>query len=134
MMTGSCEHCGASFEVALIHNGFNDSSYAYCSNCGKTAILSGWSKNWPNGVKCTQAEIAPEMGQYLLACECGGKFFKGSSPRCPKCGQVLSADGATIYIEGQSPGTQKGWRWQRNWQGIYCVVINGHRVVDNFRA
>jgi hypothetical protein len=74
------------------------------------------------------------MEQYLLPCECGGKFSKGNSPRCPQCNQSLSADKATGYIEAQSPGTAKGWRWQRDWQGIYCAVINDRRVSDNFKA
>jgi hypothetical protein len=37
-----------------------------------------------------------------------------------------------MYIEAQSLGTAKGWRWQCNWQGLYCVVINGRSVKDNF--
>jgi hypothetical protein len=131
-MTGICEHCKETFSIEIFHNGFGDSSYAYCSNCGRTAILSGWSNRWPKGVKCTQAEIAPEMELYLRPCECGGRFVKGSAPRCPKCKQVLSADEATGYIEQQSPGTKRGWRWQRNWNGLYCAVINGQTVADNF--
>jgi len=43
------------------------------------------------------------MERHLLPCECGGKFSKGSSPRCPKCKGSLSADSATGYIEAQSP-------------------------------
>jgi hypothetical protein len=74
------------------------------------------------------------MEPCLLPCECGGKFSKGNSPRCPKCQQLLSADKATGYIEAQSPGAAKGWRWQRNWQGLYCAVINGRSVADNFKS
>jgi hypothetical protein len=82
--TGVCEHCMEKFGIEIFHNGFGDSSYAYCDSCGKTAILSGWSKEWPKGVKCTQAEIAPEMEPHLKPCQCGGTFTKGSYPRCPK--------------------------------------------------
>jgi hypothetical protein len=85
--TGVCEHCMEKFGIEIFHNGFGDSSYAYCDRCGKTAILSGWSKEWPKGVKCTQAEIAPEMESHLKPCECGGTFTKGNYPRCPKCKQ-----------------------------------------------
>ena len=74
--TGVCEHCAEHFDIEIFHNGFGDSSYAYCDRCGKTAILSGWSKQWPNGVKCTQAEIAPEMEGHLKPCGCGGIFTK----------------------------------------------------------
>jgi hypothetical protein len=129
---GSCEHCGASFEVKLIHNSVNDSSYAYCGDCGRTAILFACSKRWPDSVKWTHAEIANEMEPYLLPCQCGGKFSKGSSPRCPKCRQVLSADKATGYIEAPSPGATKGWRWQRDCHGVYGVVVDGRIVHDNF--
>ncbi len=97
-----------------------------------TALLSAYSKFWPSNVKWTYAEIAPEMQQYLRPCECGGKFSKGNSPKCPQCKEILSADRAATYIEAQSAGTAKGWRWQRNWTGLYCVVIEGRLVQDNF--
>jgi len=130
--TGVCEHCAENFGIEIFHNGFGDSSYAYCDSCAKTAILSGWSKRWPKGVKCTQAEIAPEMEPHLKPCECGGTFTKGNSPRCPKCKQALSADRAAEYLERQAPGAEKGWQWQRNWNGLYCAVINGQQIMDNF--
>jgi hypothetical protein len=84
-------------------------------------------------VKCTQAEIPAAMEPYLEPCPCGGGFVAGSSPRCPHCNQALSAEKAADYIEPQAPGTKKGWRWQRNWHGLYCVVINGKRVNGNFK-
>jgi hypothetical protein len=130
--TGICEHCTENFAIEIFHSGFSDISYAYCDTCGKTAILSGWSKQWPKGVKLTQAEIAPEMELYLKSCDCGGRFTKGNSPRCPKCKHTLSADKAAEYIERQAPGTKKGWRWQRNWNECYSAVINGEKIDDNF--
>src|SRR5262249_5163152 len=133
-MTGKCEHCTRSFDLDLLHCGFGDCSYAYCDSCGKTALLSGWSKEWPAGVKCTQAEICADMEPHLEGCSCGGRFLKGSSPRCPQCKERLSADKATEYIEDQAPGTKKGWRWQRSWSGIYGVIINELRVADNFKT
>lgn len=132
-MTGTCDQCGEKFKIEIFHNGFGDSSYAYCDTCGMTAILSGWHKQWPPGVKCTQAEIASEMEPYLKLCECGGRFAKGNSPRCPRCKQQLSAEKATEYIEQQSPGARKGWRWQRSWTGLYCAVVDGRRVADIFQ-
>jgi hypothetical protein len=132
-MTGKCEHCACTFNVELLHCGFGDCSYAYCDSCGKTALLSGWSKEWPQGVKRTQAEIAEEMVPYLEQCSCGGTFSKGNSPRCPACRKPLSAEKAAEYIEAQAPGAKKGWRWQRSWSGIYGVVIDGLRVADNFK-
>jgi hypothetical protein len=131
IMIGTCDHCAEKFKIEIFHNGFGDSSYAYCGTCGMTAILSGWNKRWPKGVKCTQAEIAAEM-EPLTPCVCGGTFAKGHSPRCPHCKQLLSADKVADYIEPQCPGTKKGWRWQRSWCGMYCAVIDNRQVMDNF--
>ncbi len=132
-MIGTCDQCGEKFNFEIFHNGFGDSSYAYCGTCGMTAILSGWHKQWPSGVRCTQAEIAAEMEPHLRPCECGGTFAKGNSPRCPHCKQPLSAGKATEYIEQQSPGARKGWRWQRSWVGLYCAVVDGRQVANIFQ-
>src|SRR5262252_4080301 len=100
--TGSCEHCGQQFAYSLIHNGFNDSAYAYCDTCGRTALLSAWSAV-PRGVpirfhSCISKAVEP----YLEPCSCGGHFRSDASPRCPHCNQVLSADVATDYLEANS--------------------------------
>jgi hypothetical protein len=131
-MIGSCEHCGQNFNFGILHVGMEEMSYAYCNACGRAAILSCWSRRWPKGIKCTQAEIAREMEAHLKLCECGGKFAKGNSPRCPRCNQILSPEKAAEYIESQSPGARKGWRWQRTWNGVYCAVIEDRKVKDNF--
>ncbi len=47
---GTCEHCGSKFAYNLLHNGFNDSAYAYCDRCGTLAILDGWKI--PTGIQC----------------------------------------------------------------------------------
>jgi hypothetical protein len=101
-----------------------------------TAILSYWNKQMPKlplGF-AAQQEICSEFEQYIQPCECGGVFRKGSFPRCPHCAQTLSAEAATTYIEANAPGTKKGWRWQRNWHDIYCIVIENRRVNDNFKV
>jgi ribosomal protein L34E len=131
-VTGSCEHRAPSFGIEIFHNGFDNSSHACCGECGMTAILSAWSKRWPVGVKRTQTEISPDIQQHLMPCKCGGKLSKGNFPRCPKCKQALSAEAAARDIEPQSPGTKKGWRWQRGWDGLDCAVINDQCVKDNF--
>jgi hypothetical protein len=59
--------------------------------------------------------------------------MKGAAPRCPHCHDTLSAEFATSYIEANAPGAKKGWRWQRNWSEMYCIVIEDKRVMDNFR-
>lgn len=129
---GSCEHCAQSFEYMLVHNGFNESAYAYCDHCGQTALLDGWKV--PPSIKITAQRPLESIAEHLLQpCPCGGSFKGNAVPRCPKCRQVLSAEVATEWIEAQAPGTKKGWRWQRNWHGIYCIVIDGRLVRDNWR-
>jgi len=109
-------------------------SYAYCDKCGMTAILSLWDKRMPKlPGPWGQQEIPVDLEQYLRACECGGAFKKGAVPRCPHCSQALSAEAATAYIETNAPGTTRGWRWQRNWHDVYCIVIDNKRVMNNFR-
>jgi hypothetical protein len=131
---GTCGSCGQSFGYWLAHCGFGDSVYAYCDSCGKTAILSMWDKRLPNLPNCPgQQEICADFEPYLLPCECGGAFRAGALPRCPHCNAGLSADAATTYIEENAPGTKKGWRWQRNWSGVYCIVIEKNRVDNNFK-
>jgi hypothetical protein len=130
---GTCEHCQRRFRYRLGHSGFGDCVYAYCDSCGRTAILSLWDKRMPNLPDCpVQCEMCSAMEPYLQPCECGGSFRRGSSPRCPHCIQPLSAELATSYIEGNAPGTKKGWRWQRNWSGLYCVVVEERAIHDNF--
>ena len=130
--SGKCGACGHSFTYRLIHNGFNDSNFAYCTACGVTALLSGWATNIPSGISLgsTYGPVPPELERLLAPCACGGQFSGSASPRCPKCRVPLSAMDATSYIEAQAPGTKGGWRWQRTWKGLYCLVIEGHVVND----
>ena len=128
--TGTCEHCDQQFSYALLHNGFNDTAYAYCDICGCTALLSAWSPV-PDGVPIRFHEcIGKDVEPYLKQCSCGGHFRAGASPRCPHCKHPLSAEHATEYLEANAPGTSKGWRWQHNWMGLYCVIVEGLNVKD----
>ena len=130
--TGTCEHCNRSFRYSLVHNGFNGSSYAYCGNCGLTALLSEWRV--PPGVSMPPfAPISHDNEGSLQPCPCGGSFVSDSSPRCPHCRAVLSAELAADYIERQAAGTTEGWKWQRNWRGCYCIIIENRIVKDNWR-
>jgi hypothetical protein len=92
-----------------------------------------WDKRMPKLPGCPgQQEMCSAMEQYVQPCQCGGSFKTGSEPRCPRCNETLSAESATSYIESNAPDTKKGWRWQRNWHGIYCIVIEEKRIADNF--
>jgi hypothetical protein len=126
---GACEHCNETFGYHLIHNGFNNSAYAYCEACGITALLDGWKV--PKGIHLELHQaIAAEVESCLTPCLCGGSFRADASPRCPHCQQPLSATGAADYIELQAEGSKKGWRWQRTWTGLYCIIIEDRVVRD----
>jgi len=130
---GTCERCRKEFEYWLLHCGFADCVYAYCDSCSNVAVLSLWDKRMPKLRDCPgQQEMCSAMEAYVRPCECGGRFKRGSVPRCPHCNESLSAELATSYIEANAPGTKKGWRWQRNWSGVYCIVINHRRAPNNF--
>ena len=134
--SGRCEHCGKQFGYYLIHSGFNDTSYAYCSDCGMTAELSVYSSRMPKLPQDCDPfrEICVELERHIQSCQCGGTFKKGASPRCPHCKQPLSAEAAAAYIEENAVGTKKGWVWQRNWHDTYGIVIENRFVTDNFKA
>jgi hypothetical protein len=134
--SGECEHCGKQFGYYLIHSGFNDTCYAYCTDCGMTAELSVYSKEMPQlPSDCDPfREICVELEPHIQSCMCGGTFKKGASPRCPHCKQRLSAEAATIYIERNAPGTKGGWAWQKHWHDLYCIVIENRFVTNNFKT
>ena len=133
---GQCSACRATFAYQLIHNGFNDTAYAYCESCGSTALLSCWFPKIPpdSGLK-VHGPISEEVEPLLLSCDCGGRFRADAVPRCLKCRAVLSATEARSYIEADhQEGVREGWRWQGSWQGTYCIIVGGRVVNDNWRA
>jgi hypothetical protein len=130
---GDCEHCGKFYRYSLWHSGFGDNSYAYCDDCGMLATI-----NYDNPLVAafpplsTQyAEIDESWESLLLPCACGGRFRKGASPRCPGCNEPLSAAHAAGQIEAQAQGAGKGWRWQNNWSGVYCMAIDNPQNPGN---
>jgi hypothetical protein len=126
-----CESCGGSFAYRLVHAGFNDSAYAYCGDCGMTAVLGAYNPVQPPvRVRWFEA-ISAEVEAYLLPCPCGGAFVRNAAPRCPSCKATWSAERVAEAIEADAPGTAKGWRWQRNWTGLYFVIVEGREVNDN---
>jgi hypothetical protein len=97
-------------------------------------LLSGWFKKIPADAQLqAHKSISAGIEPYLEPCNCGGTFRSNASPRCPRCLHSLSPETAARWIEANAPGTSKGWRWQRNWSGVYAIVIEGHRVCDNWR-
>ena len=128
---GQCSKCAGAFEYSLIHNGFNDSAYAYCERCGATAMLSGWSSDIPPEAGLRLHErIAAGVEPFLSPCPCGGRFRASADPRCPACAEPLDAIAASAYIEANAPGVATGWRWQRSWSGLYSIIVNGREVPD----
>ena len=130
--SGTCETCGGTFPYYLIHNGFNESVYAYCSQCGVTAILDVW-RGPAALVADRHGPVAPERVQLLQACTCGGHFDGSAAPRCPHCRSELSPVEATKWIEANAPGARHGWSWQRSWRGLDAIVISDRVVWNNWR-
>jgi hypothetical protein len=128
---GFCSRCDGDFVYRLVHNGFNDSAYAYCDQCGVTALLSGWATDIPAEAGLVlYARITPSVEPYLGRCLCDGRFRSYAAPRCPHCHLELSAEDAAAYVEANAPGTSVGWRWQRSWDGVYCIIIDDCVVHD----
>jgi hypothetical protein len=129
---GRCENCRREFGYYLIHNGFNESCYAYCEDCGATAILDSLYKDRAQEGLPRHRAITVRGERFLLPCQCGGAFRAGASPRCPHCHKALSAELATNYIEANASGTSQSWKWQRNWDGLYCIVIEDRCIENNW--
>lgn len=129
---GQCEHCGRTFRYRIIHNGFNDSAYAYCDRCSFTVLLSGWTKAAKRVALRIHQRITPDMEKLLKACPCGGTFRSSADPKCPDCGRDLSPVTAASYIERNARGTERGWHWQQSWSGIYSIVLNENCVEDSW--
>jgi hypothetical protein len=126
MKKGDCEHCKRFYRYSLWHSGFGDNSYAYCDDCGMLAILNysnTYVAEFPT-LSVQFAEIDASWESFLQPCACGGRFRKGGSPRCPHCLQKLSATHAATHIEAQASGAGKGWQWQNNWSGVYCMAMD----------
>ena len=131
--TGICESCSEHFPYNLLHSGFADAAYGYCDRCGTTAIISGWSKYPADAPLEVHKAITPAIERFLANCACGGHFKSGAAPRCRSCTNPLSAELAAAWIEANAPGVSKGWRWQRDWIGLYGIVIDKHMVSDPWR-
>ena len=133
---GTCEECHKRFEYELVHNGTHNSSYAYCDRCGCTAILDMTDSRFPVDMLKQSAyrAIAEGMEEHLKKCDCGGAFKAGATPRCPHCKEALSPTRAAMYIESNAPKTAHNWRWQMNWTGNYCMIIESRQVRNNFRG
>ena len=128
---GTCEHCGATFGYYLIHNGFNDSTYAYCDSCGGTAVLNLLTAEQRLGrLPDLVVPIPDDLAHHLAPCACGGRFVAEAVPRCPTCREALSPKSAGAWIEHNAPGARQGWRWQQSWNGLYAIVIGENEVSD----
>ena len=131
---GSCDHCGRSFAYHLLHNGFNESCYAYCAACGMTALMDTLYKDRVAEGLPRHRAITEGGERFLAPCSCGGFFQAGAAPRCPHCRESLSANEAASWIEAAAPGAKQGWRWQRDWTSLYAIVIENRLVANPWRA
>ena len=132
---GDCEQCRRNYRYSLWHSGFGDNSYSYCDLCGMLATLSFTNKfvaNFPSNSPRYQ-EMEPAWEPLLRPCECGGRFRVGSMPRCPSCRMELSPIYAARHLEQNARGAVRGWHWQRNWHGVYCIAIEDPKEPGTLR-
>jgi hypothetical protein len=130
---GYCDNCNKPFHYYLVHNGFGDSAYAYSDSTCFTCILDGW--HVPDGITLKiQRKITEDIENYLLPAPDGGSFKASAVPRCPHCNQPLDPIKATEYIEKNAEGSKGGWRWDKSWDGIHCIIIENRLVIDNWKA
>jgi hypothetical protein len=138
---GTCDACHRTFGYRLVHSGVNQTIYAYCASCGLTALLDTFSSRPEAALLRSEGRIPPEILPSLRSCPCSGRFDATSGPRCPHCRHELSAGAAAHWIEADaaanSPRRHRWlssldpvWRWQRDWDGLYAIVIDG-RWVEN---
>jgi len=86
---GQCEHCACGFRYDLIHNGFNDSAYAYCDKCSFTVLLN-WNTTAEQVGLALHRRIESSIEPYLKPCPCGGAFRASADPNAPiACGRCL---------------------------------------------
>jgi hypothetical protein len=132
---GDCEHCHRAFHYTLLHAGFGDYSYAYCDSCGMLATFNysnSFLVNMPR-ISVPHQVIDRAWEPFLNPCACGGHFRAGAAPRCPFCNFPLSAQHAATYIERNTKGAPRGWRWQRNWTDLYCLAMEDPRTPGTLR-
>jgi hypothetical protein len=134
MSEGTCDKCTRTFGYYLIHNGFNESCYAYCSICGMTAVIDTHYKDRTAEGFPRHRSITSDAEPFLASCPCGGSFKAGAAPRCPHCKEKLSAIAAASWIEASAAGSAQGWRWQRDWEGLYAIVIEGRLMSNPMRT
>jgi hypothetical protein len=124
---GACAHSGAVFRFELVHSGLNGSAFAYCGDCGCTALLDGRK---PGSPVALHGPITGDAEALLAACACGGGFAGNHAPRCPHCRGTLDAKSATGYIEAAIQPVAAGWKWQGDWHGLYCMIVEKRFAVD----
>ena len=131
---GTCDSCTRTFAYYLIHNGFNESCYAYCSVCGMTAVIDTRYEDRTAEGFPRHRSITSAAEQSMAPCPCGGSFKAGAAPRCTHCTEKLSATAASGWIEASVAGSAQGWRWQGDWEGLYAIVIEDRLVSNPLRT
>lgn len=135
LQQGDCDHCHRAFHYTLLHAGFGDYSYAYCDSCGMLATFNysnSFLVNMPP-ISVPHQVIDRAWEPFLAPCDCGSHFRAGAAPRCIFCNTPLSAQHAATYIEPNTKGAGRGWRWQGNWTDLYCLAMEDPRAPGSLR-
>lgn len=132
---GWCDKCRIEFNFSAIHNGFNETTYAYCDTCGKTCFLEEYFKEIPEKCKWffdtaqRYEKISERLEPYLEKCSCGGNFRRNAVPRCPQCRQKLDPLEVNKHVK-----SDEKYKWQNDWTGIYAMIIKDNKVYNNWKS
>jgi hypothetical protein len=133
---GTCDRCTRTFAYYLIHNGLNESCYAYCSACGMSAVIDTRYEDRTAEGFPRHRSITSAAEQSMAPCPCGGSFKARAAPRCPHCTEKLSATAASGWIEASAaspmittiglPGPRANAK--RECGNMYRQVVYGARI------
>ena len=125
---GRCGICLHGFGFRFVDSQLNDSFYAYCAFCGRTALFG--LRGVPSKVPRDWGyRIGHDSQKFIQSCECGGRFRQNAEPRCPKCGSEIGTPEFEGYVN-KMMGPQ--WDW-RQYGGQFCMVIGERVVRDNWQ-
>lgn len=133
-----CPKCREEFEAEAIHSGFNDSEFLYCGACHRVAVLNIYSPksrllltlgNEALWAWRTSAEDKRAIEAALERCPCGGVFSFDAKAKCPRCLQAL---GSPLLVLRTAATAPESWA-PKDWQSIYCLIIERGAIADPFK-
>lgn len=125
---GSCENCNQRFSYALIHNGFNDSAYAYCDTCGCVAS-SLLGREPPTASRFASTARLPRTSSGTLIDVAAGVSFELKHRRDARIADTHSRlMSPPDILRRMRQGPRKDGAGNVNWQGLYCIIVEGRSI------